>query len=95
MIAGTVSAEREAVIPLIVRGVGAREQAIDVVVDTGFTGSLTLPGRRDRFSGDRHGRLKLFSRPSWPSQNLDEKRMADFRSRPQTSNPGLLPEAES
>ena len=45
MISGVVNAEREAIIPLIVRGVGGRERAIDAVVDTGFTGSLTLPSR--------------------------------------------------
>jgi len=41
MISGTVT-DREAVVRLTVRGPGG-EQAVDAVVDTGFTEQLTLP----------------------------------------------------
>jgi len=43
MIRGTVNARHEAVIPLRVRGPNSQESAVDAVVDTGFTSSLTLP----------------------------------------------------
>lgn len=43
MITGTVNADREAVIKLKIVGTNGREEAIDAVVDTGFTGFLTLP----------------------------------------------------
>ena len=43
MIAGTVSARREAVIGLRVRGPGGVESSVDAIIDTGFSGSLTLP----------------------------------------------------
>ncbi len=43
MIAGVVTADREAVIRLVVRGPSGREQAIEAVIDTGFDGSLSLP----------------------------------------------------
>jgi clan AA aspartic protease len=43
MITGTVSAFREAIIRLVVRGPQGQEREIEAVVDTGFTGSLTLP----------------------------------------------------
>ena len=42
MITGIVQAD-EASIRLQVRGPGGREREIEAVVDTGFTGSLTLP----------------------------------------------------
>lgn len=42
MITGSVNAHREAVIRLTVSGSQAREE-IEAVVDTGFTGFLTLP----------------------------------------------------
>jgi len=42
MIAGVVNARREAVLGLCVRGPG-RTELVDAVVDTGFSGSLTLP----------------------------------------------------
>lgn len=45
MITGLVTAEREAIIQLRVRGVGGHEETIDVVIDTGFNGYLTLPRR--------------------------------------------------
>ncbi|MBI4605262.1 MAG: clan AA aspartic protease [Planctomycetes bacterium] len=43
MIGGVVNARHEAIIPLTVVGMGSQRQAIDAVVDTGFTGFLTLP----------------------------------------------------
>jgi clan AA aspartic protease len=42
MIIGVVQA-REARIDVIVRGAGGREREVEAVIDTGFTGSLTLP----------------------------------------------------
>ena len=43
MIISMVTAEREAVIQLTVQGFNGQLQATQVVVDTGFTGWLTLP----------------------------------------------------
>lgn len=43
MITGRVTASREAVISLKVRGPDGTEREIEAVVDTGFSGSLTLP----------------------------------------------------
>jgi clan AA aspartic protease len=43
MIIGIVNANLEATIRLIVRGAQGQEQEIEAVIDTGFTGSLTLP----------------------------------------------------
>lgn len=43
MMTGTVNATREAVVILRVRGPGEQEQDIRAVIDTGFTGFLTLP----------------------------------------------------
>lgn len=43
MIRGTVNSRNEAVIPLRLRGPSGAECDVDVVVDTGFTGVLTLP----------------------------------------------------
>jgi clan AA aspartic protease len=43
MISGTVNANIEAIIELKVVGSGSRERLVGVVVDTGFTGHLTLP----------------------------------------------------
>jgi clan AA aspartic protease len=42
MIRGVVNARREAVIPLRVKGPGGIETSVDAVVDSGYTGSLTL-----------------------------------------------------
>ncbi len=43
MITGTINADREATIRLMVRGPGGQEQEIEAVIDTGFNGFLTLP----------------------------------------------------
>jgi clan AA aspartic protease len=43
VIAGTADARRRAVVGLVVVGRNGREQAVDAIVDTGFTGALTLP----------------------------------------------------
>ena len=43
MIRGTVNARREAIVPLRVRGPTAQEAMADTTLDTGYTGSLTLP----------------------------------------------------
>ena len=43
MILGAVNPRREAIVRLVVVGPLARSHAIDGIVDTGFTGSLTLP----------------------------------------------------
>jgi clan AA aspartic protease len=46
MIIGIVNANLEATIRLIVRGAQGQEHEIEAVIDTGFTGSLTLPAER-------------------------------------------------
>ena len=43
MITGTVTAEREAVINLQVCDTSGQQYSIEAVIDTGFTGALTLP----------------------------------------------------
>ena len=43
MIIGMVNAQTEATIRLPVRAADGREQEIEVILDTGFNGSLTLP----------------------------------------------------
>jgi clan AA aspartic protease len=43
MIAGMVNANREATIRLLVRGPQGYQQEIEAIIDTGFTGFLTLP----------------------------------------------------
>ena len=43
MIRGTVTANREPVVRLRVRGPGGAVADVDLVVDTGFTGALVLP----------------------------------------------------
>ena len=43
MIRGTVNARHEVVVRLRVRGPSGGESDMDVIVDTGFTASLTLP----------------------------------------------------
>jgi clan AA aspartic protease len=43
VITGNVSAAREAIIRIAVRGSETREESIDAIIDTGFDGFLTLP----------------------------------------------------
>ena len=43
MIEGVVNADHEAVITLALRGPAGQAQDIDAVIDTGYTGYLTLP----------------------------------------------------
>jgi clan AA aspartic protease len=43
VITGVVNANREAIIYLVVRGPNGQEREIEAVIDTGFTGFLTLP----------------------------------------------------
>jgi clan AA aspartic protease len=45
VIVGTVTENREAIIRPIVRGLNGQEQEVEAVIDTGFTGFLTLPPR--------------------------------------------------
>lgn len=45
MITGLVTADREAIIQLRVRGTGGHQETIEAVIDTGFNGYLTLPAR--------------------------------------------------
>ncbi len=62
MITGHVTAYREAIISLKVRGPEDRECAIDAVVDTGFNGFLTLPASLTQELGlvwRRRGRAML------------------------------------
>ena len=62
MITGKVNAYREAVITLKVLGSEGREQQIEAVVDTGFTGFLTLPSAfiaALRLPWRRRGRAEL------------------------------------
>lgn len=44
MVTGVVTNDREAQIPIVVAGPDGRRD-IDAVIDTGFTGSLTLPSQ--------------------------------------------------
>ena len=43
MIIGVVNDKREAVVSIVVRGPHGQEREIEAVIDTGFTGFLTLP----------------------------------------------------
>ena len=43
MIIGIVTADREAIIDLIVRGSTGLDEVVQAVIDTGFDGSLSLP----------------------------------------------------
>lgn len=62
MIAGIVTAYREAVIPVTVRGFEEQEQDVEAVIDTGFDGWLTLPALQIatlRLPWRRRGRAML------------------------------------
>jgi clan AA aspartic protease len=43
MIVGAMNAQREAIVRLVVLGPRGQERQIEAVLDTGYTGSLTLP----------------------------------------------------
>ena len=43
MIVGRVNSDREAIVSLVVRGSRGQTRQVEAVVDTGFTGLLTLP----------------------------------------------------
>jgi len=43
MIVGAMNAQREAIVRLVVVGSRGQERQIEAVLDTGYTGSLTLP----------------------------------------------------
>lgn len=43
MIVGAMNSQREAIVRLVVVGPGGQERHIEAVLDTGYTGSLTLP----------------------------------------------------
>ena len=43
MISGHVNSSPEAVVSLVVRGPDGHEQGVEAVIDTGFTGQITLP----------------------------------------------------
>jgi clan AA aspartic protease len=45
MISGVVTSDREATIRVLVRGARGQEAEVEAVIDTGFTGFLTLPAR--------------------------------------------------
>lgn len=45
MIEGVVRDLNLAIVPLEVLGAGSQRQIIETVIDTGFTGELTLPGK--------------------------------------------------
>jgi hypothetical protein len=50
MISGYVNTDREAIIQLVVLGENKQNKGIKAVVDTGYTGFLTLPSVRVRIS---------------------------------------------
>lgn len=45
MITGVVTSNREAIIRMLVHGTREQEAQVEAVIDTGFTGFLTLPAR--------------------------------------------------
>ena len=45
MMTGVVTSNREAVLRVMVRGTHGQEVPVDAVIDTGFTGFLTLPAQ--------------------------------------------------
>jgi clan AA aspartic protease len=62
MITGIITATREAVIVLTVRGPEGHEETVDVVIDTGFDGWLSLPPSivaNLKLAWNRRGRAQL------------------------------------
>ena len=43
MIVGVMNSQREAIVRLVIVGPGGQERQIEAVLDTGYSGSLTLP----------------------------------------------------
>jgi len=43
MITGTVNARGEAIVRIVVGDLGAQRSVVDAIIDTGYTGFLTLP----------------------------------------------------
>ena len=66
MIVGEVNSLPEAVVRLAVRGPAGREREIEAVVDTGYTGALTLPA-------------ELISELALPFRSLTRALLADGR----------------
>lgn len=66
MIVGEVNSLPEAVVRLAVRGAAGREREIEAVVDTGYTGALTLPA-------------ELISELALPFRGLTRVLLADGR----------------
>lgn len=82
MISGVVNANREATVPLVVLDANGEEHEIEGVIDTGFSGYLTIPvslvgllglpwlGREDGMLAD--GSVQVFdvyeARVSWDGQ---------------------------
>ncbi len=64
MIVGEVNSLPEALVRLAVRGPAGREREIEAVVDTGYTGALTLPA-------------KLISELALPFRSLTRALLAD------------------
>jgi predicted aspartyl protease len=48
MIQGVVNLRREATLTVVIGNGDGQRQVLDTVIDTGFNGSLTLPGVSDR-----------------------------------------------
>ena len=46
MISGFINTSLEAIIRLVVYGMNGQEHEVEAVIDTGFTGFLTLPSAR-------------------------------------------------
>jgi len=51
MIIGFMNASLEAIVRLIVYGLDGQEREVEAIIDTGFTGFLTLPSTLNRFAG--------------------------------------------
>jgi predicted aspartyl protease len=66
MITGSVVAGREAIIPVSLLGTNGRVEPIDAILDTGFTGFLTLP-------------LPQIARLGFPYEGIIHARLGDGR----------------